>query len=1417
MLSGYIKTLIMDYAQSFEKGMVQDFRDQPEGTYYSSTDFDSVGPEGSIFSLRSKKGNKLLFQVTPGFRPISGCGVLNKIVIFSAYDGLVPRPAGLNNGEIGVIIIDPDDFTCTYDVVYNHQRLNFLTTKQIESLLFPENGSREGSYWTDNNNPPRTINIYSKIYNTPIGLNALQPNKKYMVASGMILYNGITYGSTTVSPTPNPGNTIFDTTGGPLNYTPLTLQYKVIEYYPVELLDWTPKAQHGSIRLSKPIPGNAKCGSYTFFYQQIDNEGAVLSWSQPSFPIRFAGPTSTGSMFRDYALHQGHLFDRNSSQGAQLILEGLDPRYQRVRIAAVFSTDFHVYESPVVVYDGPLVLDTNGDFYFDYTGSELVSQLLEEDLLQVNSLIERVKSITSVNNILFPANIRKGKDVSWDPSTGAQIKCVEYSLLTDVIGNYPRSGFGNDFIFNGHAVATNPILPGAVYSRIWPKQFYMVKGPSGSFIDYCGVIYNPGDVFQGLQVSVNPTAETFTPTGNATVKAVLRIQLYVDGITPKYRYVELENDFYDGKGMTVNHYLQSLWREERYRYSLVLYDTAGNIGYARWIGDKTVPAQYFDAFGGPSGTDVDPDTGQTYPFSFRLIENLGSSYNQSPRFLVKHIGVEFNNINFQGIADELGIQLSELGTYFNGFSIFRCERDASIVAQGMMKNTFITGFSPPSGYNAIIEPMAGGMNANRNDPPDYINTQGVYAFYSPDFQMRFNGLPSFNDVDFASPASYVAEDGQNMPNRISALTSNRHWISKYYVDYSNIYRNLINSPSDIDKANSVPEVESGGSAGAGSQYFQNLTHLNNIDNGGGNIQADGTAVRCTVLKLINNNLTELTNQYSFYWPIINLKKRKTVFYGGDGTSAKAANLYYPTGHYQPFNAEFITSLVNNGGKANGIHVYGGDAHVGFHTINRVFEGDNSGSRYAWTDIFPVEANVNFHLRDGLTANKDRYFFAAGNTGWEQFLVNPAYSNDYLTAGYPAVPDLYTPINEYQYRALFSLKKTPGELIDSFRRFLPENFRDVSSLNGPITNVKAKAMKLFYWQENAVGYLPVNERAAISSSIGSALIIGEGGVLQRYDERTNYYGNQHQWSLTETDEGFCWIDAKKRALCFMNVGMEIIPLETAKGMMTFLNRRIRGRMLKEDNPIAGAGISSIYDPEMRTVLFTLRDGLGSALTFGFTPYTQQFTGFRKAAPGLYYQWGKHVLSFSPVLNDVVDALQPQNYIVGDQTVSLIDGNYYICIAAYTQTVTGDPSNDSVHWTVLHRCNEIWLHNYGDISQYYREVFESDVIFKVHTDEKTMEKVFDNFNMRGTKEWFDVLAVSTSSQVATDNDIQKHPDYEFRNKAWLSSVPLDDNSGRMQDFYLIVHLKKDNRLNGSPVQSKNETVILSSVITTYRKAY
>lgn len=149
--------------RQFTSGMVTDItpRKQPENTYRFALNAALEGREGRLGSILSEEGNAVNASVTDG-HTIIGHVLTNTsdIILFTTDD---------TTSEIG--IFNPD--TKTYSVLISDSCLSFSTQYPVKALFRIRKGCERVIYFTDRNNPYRTINIdsLSQYYNADGSLN----------------------------------------------------------------------------------------------------------------------------------------------------------------------------------------------------------------------------------------------------------------------------------------------------------------------------------------------------------------------------------------------------------------------------------------------------------------------------------------------------------------------------------------------------------------------------------------------------------------------------------------------------------------------------------------------------------------------------------------------------------------------------------------------------------------------------------------------------------------------------------------------------------------------------------------------------------------------------------------------------------------------------------------------------------------------------------------------------------------------------------------------------------------------------------------------------------------------------------------------------------------------------------------------
>ena len=294
------------HINTFNKGMTSDMNIlyQPEGTYRYMKNCSLISQDGNNFVIKDCMGNVLTLEinvrqveltlgapntVTYSTLPmiIAFISFPNKLVIHSTSD----ETEGGGYGEIGVIsytvygegiqvinVFGADNQG--YTPLYHHEDLHYTKLRKIEGFAYEENDDVQRMYWTDNLNAPRCLNVADPIFSTYIGAAALVSGQQYMVLEGVIEHGaGLYYGPTDA--TGNIIGNVFTATGA--NYTDMLTpspSAKVIEYYPIELLDFTPDRSMGTMKFKEYGSGSVICGSKIYFHRLVDTNGSIAtSWS----------------------------------------------------------------------------------------------------------------------------------------------------------------------------------------------------------------------------------------------------------------------------------------------------------------------------------------------------------------------------------------------------------------------------------------------------------------------------------------------------------------------------------------------------------------------------------------------------------------------------------------------------------------------------------------------------------------------------------------------------------------------------------------------------------------------------------------------------------------------------------------------------------------------------------------------------------------------------------------------------------------------------------------------------------------------------------------------------------------------------------------------------------------------------------
>ena len=313
--------------------------------------------------------------------------------------------------------------------------------------------------------------------------------------------------------------------------------------------------------------------------------------------------------------------------------------------------------------------------------------------------------------------------------------------------------------------------------------------------------------------------------------------------------------------------------------------------------------------------------------------------------------------------------------------------------------------------------------------------------------------------------------------------------------------------------------------------------------------------------------------------IVDIKANNIGIYGGPSYQDRQFSEYISTGYY-----------ISNDSNIESKTVFGGDTFISMfeYTITSANDQTKVGSEAMmsknnwWNDvvlsqsvrtaaIIPLETGINVFNDDGVSFTDSNNIVLQADAGVyspgashgvkysraqqkDQYNYDSVFSSDATAIGFLSGILNEEQYNKYDCRIVNSEKKTNDELDDSWAIFKPSNYIDVDTKFGEITRIVSHFNKLYYFQEDGVGVVSVNERSLITSNDGSDLALGTGGTLTRYDYISTTAGLSKNTikGLLSTESGIYWTD-KDRNSMFRIAGDGIDQVSRTKGIQSDLNK------------------------------------------------------------------------------------------------------------------------------------------------------------------------------------------------------------------------------------------------------------------------
>lgn len=350
-------------------------------------------------------------------------------------------------------------------------------------------------------------------------------------------------------------------------------------------------------------------------------------------------------------------------------------------------------------------------------------------------------------------------------------------------------------------------------------------------------------------------------------------------------------------------------------------------------------------------------------------------------------------------------------------------------------------------------------------------------------------------------------------------------------------------------------------------------------------------------------------------------RQQTTPYGGYSFANRLTNIYYGDGNYFESENKWNT-------------VFDGDCHVEtfeYTSMHKVYGAYTKNGKddlqfpntHMITYSIPTESNIWCKFQHGWTLSsnaRDNYASFIQSEPCEiteayvqkepEYVYNSVYSVQNTSMPFAAYDDL----NPQDYnktidtRVYYSDLKQNDEIIDSWCKFRSSNFIDVDQEYGPITDICTFKNVLTFCQEQSFGVLSVNDRSIATDNSGQNIILGTGGVLDRYYYYSNTYGmHKQQFCSVCTTGGLYWFDSHNNVICLFD-GQNVVQLSKQGKVQNILNKYKKYDNFKVFyNNRYNEVVFNVLSDDMQIVYNEMLGKFTSTLTIPFDGAIQFFNG------------------------------------------------------------------------------------------------------------------------------------------------------------------------------------------------------------------
>ena len=291
-------------------------------------------------------------------------------------------------------------------------------------------------------------------------------------------------------------------------------------------------------------------------------------------------------------------------------------------------------------------------------------------------------------------------------------------------------------------------------------------------------------------------------------------------------------------------------------------------------------------------------------------------------------------------------------------------------------------------------------------------------------------------------------------------------------------------------------------------------------------------------------------------------------------------------------------------------VFDGDIYITPHEITTMYKAYDFNSKDTLesnqvTNYVPMESKVNTFFDYGmnyLNTQSANLLYEPGSIDGLVSQNRAAHQYNMIYSNNDVSNDVYSTIytdpnetNTFPHRTYYSEPKINGEFIDNFNIFKPSSFIDVDSKYGEITNLLTDKNVLYYWQNTAFGKFSVNERSLINDQNGNTIMLGQAGILSRYDYISTKYGMRpYDYCAIAAEGKVYWVDINNRAIVAGN-SQEAINLGEVLNVQNIINNNIEiDRIPKVDYDLQNNELLCKCLKDEQQIIFNIKYNIATSI-------------------------------------------------------------------------------------------------------------------------------------------------------------------------------------------------------------------------------